>query len=78
MRDISADRQSAVLKERFIAGVEGEEISLTVYFTKNGPRFVGLPFDIEVGGTATGIWNIYASLYTLCLFLFFHNYFYVS
>ena len=57
MRDVSADRQSAVLEERVITGVEGEEISLTVYLTKNGPRFVGLEFDIEVGGTATGIYS---------------------
>ena len=64
VKNISADRLSAVFQNATIDGVEGEEISLTVYFTKNGPLFVGLQFDIELSGSATGIYNVYAGSYS--------------
>ena len=72
MENVTTDRQSADLLDvsESIDGVEGEEISLTVYFTKNGPLFVGLEFDIELSGPATGIYNVCAGSYSLYLLPF--------
>ena len=66
VQNVSADRSSAVLQERSIDAVEGDAISLTVYFTKNGPRFLGLEVDIDISGTATGIYN--ACYIIMCMF----------
>ena len=71
VQNITADRSSAVLQES-IDAVEGEEISLTVYFTKNGPHFMGLMFDIETGGSATGIcilYTVHILAYKKCVYV---------
>ena len=72
VRNVSADRSSAVLQERSIDAVEGDAISLTVYFTKNGPRFLELDVEIDISGSATGytmhaIYCACSSSYTLCI-----------
>ena len=65
VQNVSADRSSAVLQKGNINAVEGDVIPLTVYFTKNGPRFLGLTVNIETGGSADGIYN---ACYILCMF----------
>ena len=53
-QNIAPDEQSADPQDD-IEAVEGDVISLSVYFTKNGPYFAfAVPFTIETSGTATG------------------------
>ena len=54
VQNVSDDQQSAILQGN-IDAVEGQVISLTIYSTKNGLRFVSLPFIIEASGSASRI-----------------------
>ena len=53
--NLTGDLESANLQDDIDEAVEGQVLSLTTYFTKNGPRFrQSIPFTIETSGSATG------------------------
>jgi hypothetical protein len=54
VKNLTSDLESAILQDDIDNVVEGQVISLTTYFTKNGPRFPqSIPFTIETSGSAT-------------------------
>ena len=56
VKNLTSDLESAILQDDIDNVVEGQVISLTTYFTKNGPRFPqSIPFTIETSGSATGM-----------------------
>ena len=55
VQDIAEDRHSAIPQDD-IYTEEGENVSLNIYSTKNGPRnFLTLSFTVETSGSATGM-----------------------
>ena len=56
VHNVSMDFTSAEPQPREITAMEGDEITLTLFFTKNNPvNFNAFLFDIQTGGSATGI-----------------------
>ena len=59
VQNISSDLTSAELQTD-ITAVEGETVTLTLFFTKNNPaNFIRFDFFIETSGTATGNYQIF-------------------
>ena len=56
VKNLTSDLEYAILQDDIDNVVEGQVISLTIYFTKNGPRFPqSIPFTIETSGSVTGM-----------------------
>ena len=57
VKNVSDDLTSAVHQRDIIQAAEGDEIILTLFFSKNDPPIGdGFFFDIQLGGTAIGIY----------------------